>query len=771
MNKSHSSRKEYFIPSVCFLDGRISSVSTDFITLTGYEEKNIIGLNMKEFSSLLRIISNTPLIDINVANDAFIYSSTLHPIEVTIVKKIPNINSTEIMFIFAERESHKNIDNILFAKELLNTNTVGVCIFKVPELIMIEANDAFFKCLEKPYNTRYAAIGKCFSEAIRNWDNSDPKKQWENLLKTGNSLYIDDYKYDFLDGEKHWNTTLAPIYLNKKLTYYVQIISDITEETLNRKRIEHQNSIITEQKNQLDSIINNVSDALIMVDKDYKLYPLNAAAKETIPENTFSNHISDVFKDTLFYDINGNTIPQENLPIYSVIRGETINNIPLVINFPGKTLNVSVSGNPVCDYKGDFQYGIICIRNLEDIIKYELELKNKHINLFTMLDNLHLPILKLSYPALAIKQINKKAIDEFKYFNLISEFETDFEKRKIKEIIPQIEFETCPGLMELTNRKSTVKINNYEINLSDKKRNFNVIMQPLLNTQGDIENIIVVLYDISDEVAQQNKLMEILRLQEEFFSYISHEFKTPITVINASVQALQLMYKNEMTDKVSMYVNKIKKSSLQQLRLVNNLLDIIKADSGYLKLDTRYVDIVSLLKSITDSVSPIARQNGINLYFSSIEKTKFIHVDDAKLERILLNLLSNALKFTPSGKSIYVSLDIKETNYIVEVLDEGPGIPKDKQKLIFEKYGQLGDSLTRTSEGTGIGLCLVNKLVQTLQGNLILESHPGVGSSFKVILPIIDEPVMFETSLHSDTIEDRLIQTMKVEFSDIYLSQ
>jgi signal transduction histidine kinase len=357
---------------------------------------------------------------------------------------------------------------------------------------------------------------------------------------------------------------------------------------------------------------------------------------------------------------------------------------------------------------------------LEDIIKYEFELKNKHNNLFAMLDNLHLPIFKLSYPTLIIKQINKKAVDEFKFFNLVSEYEGNFNDRKIEEVFPQIDFENCISLSELSNKKDTIKLNNYEINLGGKKRNFNVIMQPLLNTQDEIEDIIVVLYDISSEVAQQNKLMEILRFQEEFFSYISHEFKTPITVINASVQALQLMYKNEMTDKVSMYVNKIKKSSLQQLRLVNNLLDIIKADSGYLKLDTRYVDIVSLLKSITDSVSPIARQNGINLNFSASEKAKFIHVDDAKLEIILLNLLSNALKFTPSGKSIYVSLDIKATDYIIEVLDEGPGIPKDKQKFIFEKYGQLGDSLTRTSEGTGIGLCLVNRLVQALQGNLIL---------------------------------------------------
>jgi signal transduction histidine kinase len=208
------------------------------------------------------------------------------------------------------------------------------------------------------------------------------------------------------------------------------------------------------------------------------------------------------------------------------------------------------------------------------------------------------------------------------------------------------------------------------------------------------------------------------------------------------------------------------------LRLVNNLLDITRASAGRIKRNMERVDLVFYIKSIVDSVNIYAQQKGLEIIFITELKRKYMYLDEEKFERIMLNLISNAIKFTSNGKVITIRLLTKALNkksfVCIEVIDQGVGIPKDKQRIIFEKFGQVDSSLTRQAEGTGIGLSLVKKFVEAHEGEIKVDSEIGMGSTFTVLLPILKEHQQSETMRFSDSKDSRLIQSAVIEFSDIY---
>lgn len=267
-----------------------------------------------------------------------------------------------------------------------------------------------------------------------------------------------------------------------------------------------------------------------------------------------------------------------------------------------------------------------------------------------------------------------------------------------------------------------------------------------------------------------NKELEsTLKMKDEFLSLMSHELKTPLTVINAATQAIDTLCKEEMSDRLKRYMKNIKQNSNRQLRLVNNILDVTRIYSGRIKIHKKNIDIVFLTKAIVESVTLYSEGKGINLYFSSSLNNKIIGLDEEKYERILLNLLSNSIKFTNQGKCINVGISSIEDRILLEVRDEGIGIPNDKINLIFERFGQVDSSLSRQAEGTGIGLSLVKLFVEVLGGTITIKSELGKGSVFSVLLPdikVVEESVKKD---FMDSSDNRIIQSVDIELSDIYL--
>jgi len=300
-----------------------------------------------------------------------------------------------------------------------------------------------------------------------------------------------------------------------------------------------------------------------------------------------------------------------------------------------------------------------------------------------------------------------------------------------------------------------------------------------------IKYIICITYDVTEKVIsrqladeysmamehQRNEYEKMLRTKDEFFSFISHEFKVPLTVICAAVQTIENMYRNSVPQKVRKLIHQIKQNSLRQLRLVNNLLDISKAENGYMKIHKKNIDIVWFTKSIIDSVMLYAVDRGVEIKFISDFEQKIIAIDEEKYERVLLNLLSNAIKFTPCGRSIEVKILHDGDRICVKVKDEGEGIPEDKIELVFNRFVQADNTLARERVGTGLGLTLVRLLVNAMGGEVFVESKVDVGSIFTIVFPmdIIETDESSSGEMNCGINDNNLVYAAAIEFSDIYL--
>ena len=269
------------------------------------------------------------------------------------------------------------------------------------------------------------------------------------------------------------------------------------------------------------------------------------------------------------------------------------------------------------------------------------------------------------------------------------------------------------------------------------------------------------------------KNYERLRGQEkekhDFFATLSHELKTPINVIYSTIQLLNLFKDRDEQEFKNIYLKyekSLKQNCLRMNRLVNNIIDLTKLDSGALNPNFVNYDIVKLTKDIAESVLSYVEINNVNLTFSSSIEEFIIICDPTFIERIVLNLLSNAIKFSKEKGNIDVNVYLKDKYVVLEVKDNGIGIPITMQQKIFERFVQLDKSLSRKKEGSGIGLSLVKILVEIHNGYIELESKEGNGSIFRVYLPNENDNSMIKVKSCNEYNVN--IERVYAELSDIY---
>jgi signal transduction histidine kinase/ligand-binding sensor domain-containing protein/DNA-binding response OmpR family regulator len=242
------------------------------------------------------------------------------------------------------------------------------------------------------------------------------------------------------------------------------------------------------------------------------------------------------------------------------------------------------------------------------------------------------------------------------------------------------------------------------------------------------------------ERERARKLHELDMMKERFFTNVSHEIRTPLTLI---ASPLHKMLQTDMTaGEMKSYLSVMSRNTQQLLRLVNQLLDFRKIETGNLKLEMSKGDIVAFVNDIVTSFSHLAHDKNISLSFQTNENEIFTFFDADKLEKIMNNLLSNSFKFTPGGGKISVHLSVSQNevengnNKVIEikVKDSGEGIPASNLQKIFNRFFQSANAKSQT--GTGIGLALTKELVHLHKGRIFAESIPGKGSVFTVILPL-----------------------------------
>jgi signal transduction histidine kinase/DNA-binding response OmpR family regulator len=241
---------------------------------------------------------------------------------------------------------------------------------------------------------------------------------------------------------------------------------------------------------------------------------------------------------------------------------------------------------------------------------------------------------------------------------------------------------------------------------------------------------------------QSDSLRNINELKSHFFANISHEFRTPLTMIIGQTETL--LHAEDDKRKADRLIS-VNNNADRLLTLVNQLLDLSKLEAGKLELNPSHQNIVPFLKNLLFSFESLAESNQIQLNFYSSRAVIPLNFDAEKMEQIFANLLSNALKFSESGGRIDVVIVAEVPDRIeIRIKDTGIGIPKDQLPFIFDRFYQVDQSGTRRHEGTGIGLSLVRELVELHQGSIRVTSEEGLGTEFILQFPF--EEVTIERS-------------------------
>lgn len=283
--------------------------------------------------------------------------------------------------------------------------------------------------------------------------------------------------------------------------------------------------------------------------------------------------------------------------------------------------------------------------------------------------------------------------------------------------------------------------------------------------------------DLELRVEEDKRLLkessELEKLRTQFFANITHELRTPLNVILASIQLCKLYFEKEKeTHNVNMskHLKTMKQNCYRLMRLVNNLIDTTKIDVGFLEKHAGNNNIIKIVEDITMSIQEFTQNKGINLFFEKNSEEKIIACDVDKIERIMLNLISNAIKFTDQGGSIYVKVEDRGENVVISVKDTGIGIPRDKQAAIFERFVQVEQTLTKNKDGSGIGLAMVKSFVEMHGGTITAVSEYGKGSEFIIDLPVTTIENKRDEFYLQEVETQRRIERINIEFSDIYYS-
>lgn len=655
-------------------NGKLEYISEDFLCLSDFSREDLIS---KEFLDVWdnKLKINIKLETLGEVQEAFLFTKNLEVRFVVITRSKDNLIGGDKYSISEIPQSRFEYNN-MYLEEIYKSNISGIAVYSIPNMILIKANEKYLDSLDEPFNNKYVSLGKQIDHINTGWKGSLLEKTFKEVIDTKKAVQIKEYLHKcFHKDAAYCDLIITPLCASGEQKYLVINTFDVTTRVLNRLKISEQLNTIKLKnlelikkeeelnlKNEtLNSILDNIYDCLAVVDGNGKYLSLSKTLRDYIYSTTNKElrYIGETLDNgSEYYDIHGNLLSKEDLPVSKVIKGITVKNQIVVVKKDDKNFYLNFTAIPVYKDKDNIKFCILVCSDVTKTFEYEVQLNIK----------------------------NKTLLKAEKEKNLILE--------------------------------------------------------------------------------------QSMKTKDDFLYFITHEFKTPMSVINLAIQAIESICKNDLTPRINNYLKVIKQNTNRQLRLVNNLLEVTRINSGYIKIHEDAFDIVYVLNSLVDSVQLYAKQKNIHLTFKSHFNSKNVLLDEEKLERILFNLLSNALKFTPEGKSISVNLSSevisKEELLVIEVKDEGIGIPKEKQKVVFERFGQVDSSLSSQAEGTGLGLYLVCLLVKTLKGNLKLESELGKGSTFTIKLPInSSQPKkIFNDSFVSR--DSRIIQATEIEFSDIY---
>ncbi len=740
-------------PLISFKENKATEVNDEFEVFTGYIRGDIIGKTKDEFRRIFKI----PEIE-NISNGEsfYLFIKNYEPREVIILLNKKSENE-ETLYIY-EKWNSRLEDNFPYLESFVQQN-VGLAIYNATDGKALKVNQTFLNFVNVPNISLDDIIGeKMHSHPDYNFEDI-----YEKIINDGQPYLLIEVCSNF-SGDKYYNINFIPIYVKGKMKFLLQTVTDVTEIVLSKE-------VIEKQKQELEAIIDNISEEIIIFNKNCEILKMNKLAKKNaIFDYNITSTLYDACNHYSVSYIDGIPLLEEEKPFNKILKGESITDLRIVRKNKNLTQYREISGRPLYDNEGNFIAGIVVSRDISEQLKYEENLyaKAQYGLIAKIIENFDFGFARLSYPDFKYIDINNKAYELYKKINpnigsqasIIGQCISKYDKINVDKLNEKL-------LKCFYSNKSYIHVNKYIINNEEIFQKF--IVQPLYGINNEIIEIIIIGIDVTKDEKAINILQKTISIQDEIYSNVSHELKTPLNVIFSANQIMNMYLTNdELFDKTKfiVYNNNIKQNCYRLIKLINNIVDLTKKNSGNFNINIINGNIVETINNIVQSVSEYTKDKGLQISYTANVEEKIMAYDPNLIERIMLNLISNAIKFSNDGKQIYVKVVDNNRNVEISVKDEGIGIDKKHLDSLFIRFYRANKSLSRNTEGSGIGLSLVKSLVELHDGTIQVESELGKGSTFKIILPA---RITENQEQNAKTINNESkIEMINIEFSDIY---
>lgn len=261
---------------------------------------------------------------------------------------------------------------------------------------------------------------------------------------------------------------------------------------------------------------------------------------------------------------------------------------------------------------------------------------------------------------------------------------------------------------------------------------FEIFVGPVRDFEQKVTGGALIFHDITH-------IMEVDRMKTEFVSLASHQLRTPLTSINWYIEMLQAGDAGDLNDKQKEFLSEVYKGSKRMVQLVNDLLNVSRLETGRLKIEPVPTDLIAFIQGIRKEVEPQVVDAGYHVTLEFPEKkVSEVNIDKILLRQVIINLLTNAIRYSANGKNgqVHLSLAVGPQAYTITVKDNGIGIPKDAQDHIFEKFFRADNARTVVSDGNGLGLYLAKQIMDASGGTIGFTSDSGQDTTFYVTIPL-----------------------------------
>ena len=510
----------------------------------------------------------------------------------------------------------------------------------------------------------------------------------------------------------------------------VCILKDITQTTLIQNKLEESENMYKNLMDVLNEgvIIHDNKNIKYINDKGLEILDINISKKEIFIED-IKNIVSKKFREKFLSNIQLVISRKEEKVINKIelINGRIVELVTTNIKLNDEDLLISI---------------VIDITELENTIM-NIEQSEKTYKL--LLQTLPEGIVIVNPTTKKHIYRNEASIRMLKTIGL----------EKLNESIKTYLKEENYGNF----RRFTIdKLNNVDISLAIVKR--------------EEEGSLIVVFRMLDcefksiQLEKElNRIKEKNKFKTEFLSNVAYDIKKPINKIFETNNNLIENKGKYNSENINNHTRLVKQNCYRLIRLLSNVEYVSRIDNGTCTLELRKCDIVKLVENIVKISKTYTDKKGIDISFKSEVNKKILSLDIDKVEKIILNILSNAIKFTDTGGRIDINLYMENEQVCISIKDTGIGIPKDKTEVIFENFEQLDTTLSRGCEGTGMGLSVVKKLANLNNIKINVESELNKGSEFIITLPnnIVSKNIKLQDKFAQD-------EKIDIEFSDIYLN-